>query len=171
MRGLSTMVIACAVLLGAAVGTADAQSNVGSIKADQVNEEAIRELYDQYIAAWNKHDVPGMSRMWTIDGDHLDPDGRHVKGRDAITKLLEQQHRGVFKETTLDLTIDSVWFVAADVALIDGGYSLTGAKDPQGKEIPSRKGHLSAILIKEKGPWQVAASRLMIPADLPWREE
>ncbi len=158
------------VLLCSAAG-AEVQSNISSIRPDQINEAAIRKLYADFTAAWNRHDVPAMADMWTIDGDHLDPDGRMAKGRDEIKALLTKQHTGVFKDTTLDLDIDAVWFVTGDVALVDGTYALIGARDPKGNELPVRKGHLTSILLKEHGTWNIAASRLMIPAPLPWREE
>jgi hypothetical protein len=74
------------------------------------------------------------------------------------------------KDSQLKLTIDSVWFVAADVAMIDGSYVVLNARDPNGQPLPPRKGLVSSVLIREHGgTWQVAASRSMIPIPLPWR--
>ncbi len=151
-------------------GAETVKSNIASIRPDQVNEAAIRKLYADFTAAWNRHDVAAMASMWTIDGDHLEPDGHMAKGREAIQALLDHQHKTVFKDTTLDLDIDAVWFVTGDVALVDGSYALIGARDPKGNELPVRKGHLTSILLKEHGRWNIAASRLMIPTSLPWRE-
>lgn len=85
--------------------------------------------------------------------------------------LLTKQHESVFKSTILDLTIKSVWFVTGNVALVDGSYSLAGILDPEGNQLPAREGDLTSILIFEKDRWWIAASRLMIPAPLPWRPE
>jgi len=159
------------LVLLSSTARAEVQSNVSSIRPDQINEAAIRKLYADFTAAWNRHDPAAMAAMWAIDGDHLDPDGRMAKGRDEIEALLSGQHASVFKNTTLDLDIDAVWFVTADVALVDGTYALIGARDPKGNELPVRKGHLTSILLKERNKWSIAASRLMIPAPLPWRED
>jgi uncharacterized protein (TIGR02246 family) len=150
---------------------AGAQSNEGSIRSDLVNEGTIRKLYAAFTAAWNKHDATAMGKMWAIDGDHLEPDGHLAKGRDAVTKLFAAQHSSVFKDTKLTLTLEDVWFITGDVALIDGSYEVVGAKLPDGKEIPPRKGHLTSVLMKEQDTWWIAASRLMIPTHLPYKKD
>jgi uncharacterized protein (TIGR02246 family) len=166
--GLAVAVLALAC---GSTGSALAKSNEGSIRSDLVNEGAIRELYSKFTAAWNKHDVKAMAAMWAIDGDHVEPDGRVAKGREAVTKLLAAQHTTVFKNSKLALTIEDVWFITGDVALVDGSYEVTGIRAPDGKEIPPRKGHLTAVLLKEQNSWWIAASRLMIPAPLPYKKD
>jgi hypothetical protein len=52
---------------------------------------------------------------------------------------------------------------------VDGGYALSGARMPDGKELPERRGHLTAVLLAEGGQWPIAASRLMIPTELPYK--
>jgi uncharacterized protein (TIGR02246 family) len=150
---------------------AETKSNVGGMRSDERNEAKIRALYDDFEAAWNRHDVAALTAKWTIDGDHIEPDGREADGRDAIEALLTKQHASVFKETTLKLDIEDVWFVTAAVALVDGSYSLSGARDLNGEPIPTRAGHYTAVLLKEGDGWAVAASRLMIPAALPYKKE
>jgi hypothetical protein len=92
-----------------------------------------------------------------------------AKGRDEVTALLRKQHDGVFKKTTLTLTVKTVWMMSDTVALVDGTYELAGAETPDGTAIPTRKGLLTAVLIKEKNTWSIAASRLMIPTVLPYK--
>ena len=88
-----------------------------------------------------------------------------------VRALFAKQHEVVFAKTKLTLTVASVWFISEEVALVDGSYSITGIVDPKGTEIPERKGLLTSVLLKEKGKWWIAASRLMIPAPLPWRRD
>lgn len=142
----------------------------GGTKTDLINDDQIRELYTKFAEAWNRHDVAAMASLWTIDGDQLEPDGHHAKGRDEVLKLFMREHTTVFKDTHIDLTIETVWFLAGDVALVDGTYNLTGATDPKGTPLGPRKGHLASVLLKEQGKWWVAASRLSIPVSLVWRE-
>ena len=147
----------------------DKLNNIGGVATDVENEKTIRQLYANFADAWNRHDAAALADNWTIDGDLLEPDGTLVKGRNAIVKLLMAQHTGVFKDTTLALTISDVWFVSGDVALVDGNYQVTGAQAPDGTTLPSRTGHLTAILLNENGRWSIAASRLMIPTALPYK--
>ena len=143
----------------------------GGTRTDLINDEKIRKLYEEFAANWNRHDVAAMAAIWTIDGDHLEPDGRHAKGRDEVLKLFMREHTTVFKDTHIDLNIETVWFITGDVALVDGTYNLSGATDPKGRALAPRKGHMSSILLKEQGKWWVVASRLMIPVPLVWRDE
>lgn len=149
----------------------DPPSNIGGIRSDLAKESAIRELYNEFMAAWNRHDAGELAKMWALDGDHVEPDGRHADGRDAILDLLTKQHASVFKKTQLTLGIQDVWFVTEHVALVDGSYEIAGIVAPDGKELPPRKGSLTSILLLEKDKWWIAADRLMIPAPLPWRPQ
>ncbi|HEY2772850.1 MAG TPA: SgcJ/EcaC family oxidoreductase [Candidatus Binatia bacterium] len=141
----------------------------GGTTADVKNTKHIRELYDNFVKEWNKHDVKAMASHWAIDGDHVEPDGTIAKGRDEVTALLQKQHSSVFKNSTLKLTVRSVWIMADTVALVDGTYELSGAVLPDGTAIPPREGMLTSVLILERGNWSIAASRLMIPTVLPYK--
>lgn len=162
-------VLVCVLMLASA-GDGRAQSNEGGIESDRRNEKVVRQLYDDFTTNWNRHDAAALSGMWAIDGDHLEPDGTRAKSRAAITQLLKRQHETAFKDTELDLNITDVWFLGGgDIALVDGGYQLAGARTPDGTQLPPRQGHLTAVLLYENGRWWIAASRLMVPAPLPYK--
>jgi uncharacterized protein (TIGR02246 family) len=156
-------------MLVASVALADPPSNVGGIRSDLEKEVAIRALYKSFSETWNRHDAKALAEMWTLDGDHVEPDGHHADGRDAIEDLLTKQHKSVFKTTQLALAIADVWFITENVALVDGTYSVSGIVAPDGQAVPTRQGNLTSILLLEGGKWRIAADRLMIPAALPWR--
>jgi uncharacterized protein (TIGR02246 family) len=141
----------------------------GGTAADVASEKSIRDLYTDFVMAWNKHDVKTIASRWAIDGDHVEPDGTIAKSRDEVAALLEKQHNGIFKDTKLTLAVRDVWMISDSVALVDGTYELAGAKLPDGSAIPTRKGLLTSVLIKEKATWSIAASRLMIPTSLPYK--
>lgn len=152
-------------------GTVRADAHPASPKQDIVNDIAIRKLYDEFTAAWNRHDVPALAKMWTIDADHVEPDGRIAKGRGEIETLLLRQHATVFNTTQLKLKIDQIYFVTGEVALVDGTYEVAGIRDPQGHPVGTRQGRLTSVLLKEDGRWWITADRLMVPAPLPWRTD
>src|SRR5262245_7510599 len=150
-------------------GTPKARVGAGGPRSDLVNDDNIRKLYAEFVTAWNAHDVKKMASRYAIDGDLMEPDGMTARHRDEVEKHFAEEHGGPFKTTELKLTIDSVWFAGADVALVDGTYMVIGAVDPNGQALPPRKGLLTSVLIREDGTWHVAASRSMIPIPLPWR--
>ena len=162
--------LAVLLLLVAGTASAETKSNVGGMRQDEKNESKIRALYDNFETYWNKHDVDALAALWSIDGDHVEPDGTEADGRPAVKALLAKQHDSVFKTTMLDLSIADVWFVTSNVALVDGTYTVGGARHPDGSELPTRTGGYTAVLIEEHdGVWAVAASRLMIPIQLPYK--
>ena len=168
----SLLCLGIITLIGSGLALADkAPSNIPSTAQDRTEEAAIRKLYDEFEADWNAHEVDKLAQRWTIDGDYLEPDGRLAKGQTEVAEVLRLQHGSVFKKSTLDLTIKDVWFITSTVALVDGKYSLFGATDPKGNPVDIRAGHLTAVLLKEQGSWGIAASRLIIPSVLPWRDE
>lgn len=160
---------AVAGLLPPAVPHAQAFGLGGGTTADVKNEKAIREVYADFANDWNKHDVAKLAARWAIDGDHVEPDGTVAKGREAVTALLTKQHASVFKNSTLELKVNTVWIMSDTVALVDGTYELSGAVLPDGTAIPPRKGLLTSVLLLDKGNWAIAASRLMIPTSLPYK--
>lgn len=165
-----TGLLACLLVLASA-GSGRTQSNEGGMATDLRNEKVIRQLFDEFVATWNRHDVPALANLWAIDGDHLEPDGTLAKGRATVAKMLARQHETAFKNSELHLDIDDVYFLGGgDIALVDGSYQLSGAQLPDGTKLPTRKGHLTSILLHENGRWWIVANRLMIPAPLPYKK-
>jgi uncharacterized protein (TIGR02246 family) len=144
---------------------------VGGLSSDLENEKTIRKLYADYTGAWNRHDPKAMADFWALDGDYMEPDGRHAKGQGEVVTLFTQEQKTVFKDSKLTLTIETVWFVSGDTALVDGTYEVAGVRDLEGKDVPTRMGHLTALLMHEGGTWKVAAGRAMIPVPLTYREK
>lgn len=142
----------------------------GNLRADNENERKVRALYENFEDAWNRHDPQAMAAVFTVDGDYLDPDGTWARGQEEVEEHFRRGHAVIFRDSRLDIDVDTVWFITNDVALLDGSYEVVGARTPDGKEIPPRRGHLTSVLLKERGEWHVAASRLMIPQQLPYRK-
>jgi uncharacterized protein (TIGR02246 family) len=166
---LSVAIAFACMLTGTNAPSAHAFGLGGGTTADVKSTAAIRALYVQFEKDWNDHNVAKMSGLWAIDGDHVEPDGTVAKGRDEVTALLTKQHAGPFKNSTLKLTVKSVWMMTDTVALVDGTYELSGIRTPDGRDIPPRQGMLTSVLLLDKNSWQVAASRLMIPTTLPYK--
>jgi uncharacterized protein (TIGR02246 family) len=166
-------IVASLVLAGAANAQAP---NIGDGKGIETThrnlraETEIRKRYEEFTDAFNRHDTKTMAAMWTYHGDHYEPDGRFAEGRKAVEKLFEEEHTTAFKNAEIDLTIDTVWMITPNVALVNGFYRVTGLHDLDGNEIAIRRGHLTSVLLLEDGQWWVSASRATIPVPVPWRE-
>jgi uncharacterized protein (TIGR02246 family) len=173
---MKPMLVLFAVAVWLVAGGVQAQQNTpkphpgaGGPRSDLANDQTIRKLYADFSASWNAHDANKMASFWSLDGDTVEPDGMAAKGNGEVEKHFAEEQATAMKDSTLKLTIDSVWFVTADVALVDGSYVVLNAHDPNGQQLPPRKGLVTSVVIREDGTWHVAASRSMIPIPLPWR--
>lgn len=126
--------------------------------------QTIRQLYAAYDAAWNKGDSAGLAMIWADDADHVEPDGRAVKGRVAIEKGLRQRFATDLKGTRSQQTIKDIRFVTHDVAVVDASYEVTGARDAQGQSLPALQGSYIDIWVRRGGKWHIVADRPIVPA-------
>lgn len=149
--------------IGSVVGIDTAHRNLRA-------ETEIRQRYAAFTEAFNRHDTKAMAAMWTRQGDHYEPDGRFAEGRDAVATLFAEEHEGAFKDAKIDLSVATVWMITPNVALVNGFYQVHGVRDPEGKEVAMRRGHLTSVLLAEDSQWWIAASRATIPVPVPWRK-
>ena len=168
---VTVLLVGLAGLVGAEEEKAPRQKGLSILDADAISAAEVTQLYAEFTKAWNRHDPKALAALWSLDGDHVEPDGTTAKGRSDVQKLFTKEHETVFKGTQLTLNLSSVWLVTEDVALADGTYKLVGAVDPKGNKIEPREGKLTSVLLREDGKWWVAASRLMIPMPLVWKEK
>lgn len=64
------------------------------------------------------------------------------------------------------LLLVALVFAMATPALAQAPGGAGGGKP----KVPTRSGHLTAVLMREDGAWKVAAGRAMIPVPLVYRE-
>lgn len=126
--------------------------------------QAILQLYANYDAAWNTGDLGGLAVIWANDADHVEPDGRVVKGRAAIEKNLGQRFASDLKGTRSLQTVTGIRLVTPDVAVVDAAYEVTGARDAHGQSAPALRGRYVDIWVKRAGTWQIVADRPVLPA-------
>jgi uncharacterized protein (TIGR02246 family) len=121
------------------------------------DEKAIKGVIQEFLDARDANDPKRLSAVLTADADQQQTSGDRRSGRDAVVKgsLTTQQSTGG-KRT---IAVDSIRFVAADVALADGRYDSVGRAD--GSDLHM----LTAIVLRrESGAWKIAAIRNMVPS-------
>ena len=149
--------VAVMIFAAAAVQAAEPAARSG-------DAEAIRQLYAGYDAAWNKGDLAGLAMVWADDADHVEPDGRAIKGRTAIAKDLGQRFATDLKGTRSQQTITGIRLITPDVAVVDAAYEVSGARDAQGQSLPALQGRYVDIWVKRAGKWHIVADRPIVPA-------
>ena len=130
------------------------------------DEDLLHTLAKDWVAAWNAGDAAALSGFWTETGDNLTADG-HFQGRAAIQENYTQGFGGPYAGTTIAIEMTAVRFLQPDVAVADGTYVITGAKGPDGAEMPALKGRWTNVNVKAGDHWLIASSRPMIPVVKP----
>jgi uncharacterized protein (TIGR02246 family) len=146
LRVASTL--ALALLL---VGAAKAQ-----VAARSADEAAIRAVVKAFLDTREANDVAGLTALLTPDVDQQQTSGNTRRGREAVVKgSLETQQSTGGKRT---ITLDSIRFVTADVAIADGRYDSLGRADGTDRHMLT-----SMVLRREAGGWKIAAIRNSLP--------
>jgi uncharacterized protein (TIGR02246 family) len=120
-------------------------------------ESDIRELIHRYLEARERRDPDAVAGVLTPDADQLVSSGEWRKGREAVVRgaLASSESTGGHRK----ITIQSIRFLARDVAVADGPYELTGLAGGE-----NRKMWTTFLLTRGSGGWLIAGIRNMRPA-------
>jgi uncharacterized protein (TIGR02246 family) len=149
-RVMVWMAAVCAVALSGQMAAALAQSNGN-------DEAAVRDVVKNYVAARDRGDGAGVAAVFTEHADQLTSSGEWRRGRDELvrgTLASSKSNSGV-----RTITIKTVRFPAADVAIADGEYVIAATATA-----PARNMWTSFVMIRAGGRWQIDAIRNMLPA-------
>jgi uncharacterized protein (TIGR02246 family) len=120
------------------------------------DEAAVRDVYQQFMEAWNRGSGTALAQVFTQDGDLVGFDGTHLKGRRDIAQFHQRLFDRWLKGSRLVGKVIDVRFLAADVALIHavGGTVLRGRRSPA----PERDSIQTLVATRDdEGGWRLAA--------------
>ena len=121
------------------------------------NDAAIREVVQKYEDSRNATDSKAVAALFTADSDQLVSSGEWRKGRDAVVRGTMASSGATGGKRTL--TVESIRYLAPEVAIADARYDLTGLAGGQERHM------WSAFLLKRTPEgWRIAAIRNMLPA-------
>jgi uncharacterized protein (TIGR02246 family) len=115
--------------------------------------EAMHQNAVAFLEAFNRGDARAVAEAWWEDGDYMDQEGRHLKGRKAI----EEAMREFFAENKgVKVQIDNrkTRFVTAELAIEDGTTDVI----PADGGIPHRSRY-TIVHAKKNGQWRIASVR------------
>ena len=108
------------------------------------------------MAAREQSDPAAIGALFADGADQLTSSGEWRKGRDEIVRgTLESSRRA---SGTRTITLETIRFPAAGVALADGRYEIAGGQDG------TRRMWTSFLLVRTSDRWRIAAIRNMLPA-------
>ena len=132
------------------------QPNHGEISANPADEAAVRGLFQQLIAGWNRGSGAEFAAAFTKDGDLVAFDGTRFKGREEIAPFHQQLFDKWMKGTRLVGQVQDVRFLSPDVALVHA----VGSTIMKDKHEPSPERDSIQTLVatrQEDGEWRLAA--------------
>lgn len=142
------------------VATSVVMAQVGSS-----DEQAVRNVLQQFSAARNAKDAPAAAAFFSEDADFGTSRGERTEGRKNIEKRFATSFAsGPYKKSVVKEDIVSVRMISEDCAIADFNWELSGLVDVNGKELPTRKGGATTVLVRKDGKWLIAALRAMVPA-------
>jgi uncharacterized protein (TIGR02246 family) len=130
------------------------------------DENGIRQVLTSSADAWNRRDAKAFSLVFAEDADFTNVVGMSAHGRAEIEKFHAPMFATRFKNTHLTITDAKTRFLTPDIAAVDAHWEMTGAKSPDGQEIPLRKGLLNFVMTRANGQWLITVMHNM---DLPQR--
>ena len=137
-------------------------------RAAMSDDDAIKQIGQNFVTAWNAHDPRRMAEVFAEDGDLLNPFGVSAKSRAEAQKLFESEQAGVMKASTYAIDATIVRKLDADVAVSDWQATVTGMVDPgSGSAMPPFSHHVTIVYQKRGGKWQAVVARAFQSLPMP----
>ena len=117
---------------------------------DPTSTPAISQTIERVFDAWNRHDAHAFAMAFTEDADFT------LHGRANVEAFHAPRFATYFSESRLTGAVRSIRFLTDELAAVDIDWEMTGAKSPDGKPWPQRKGLLNWIMSRQSdGTWLV----------------
>ena len=134
-----------------------AAQSPGGTSAD---EAAVRTLVRNYVNARELRDPKAIEALFTADADQHTTSGEWRRGRAQVVQgTLESSARN---PGTRSITVTSVRFLTADVAIADGPYEIGSGSN-------TRRMWTTIVAKRERDGWRISAIRNAVPTSTPSR--
>jgi uncharacterized protein (TIGR02246 family) len=151
----ATIAVCTLVLIAAMHAQRPAISNPAELE--------IRQIPQRLSLSWDQTDAKAMASLFADDADLVIPSGDVLSGRPAIQSFYQSVFEHGYRGSHAGAEVKRVRVMGA-MAIVDGAWSITGAKDATGASRPLEQGLFTAVLEKQEGRWRVSALREMVPA-------
>lgn len=136
------LLLAIAIAAALSAGESDSPNNDAAAQQD-----AIRAVLDNYVAAYNNRDAAAVAAVWSENGVYVDEQANEtLVGRSAIQRDLETLF-AADDDSLLSGRIDTIGFIRPDVAHISG-RALVVRADEEPREI-----EFTAVLVRDASQW------------------
>jgi uncharacterized protein (TIGR02246 family) len=151
-----SMRLALAAMLALAGCGTEGQSSNDNAADDRAQVERLHTAID---SAWNDGDATRFAQQWSTDGSVTSPLGETSTGREAIQRDEAAALAGPMKGSRHKLTVATINWPAAGVAVVDGDAEISGLRAPDGAAWPPLTAKFTSVCVKQDGRWLVAHLR------------
>ena len=128
---------------------------------NRADEEAIRELENQFNAAWDRHDPEALAESLADDAQFITVNGAWTTTRNGFRDLMARLHgaTGPFRTSTRRTPEMNVTFLAPDIAILHSRFWIDGEVLHDDLSQASRESVGTRVVRKIDGRWRVVATQ------------
>jgi uncharacterized protein (TIGR02246 family) len=118
------------------------------------DKQAIQQILDDWVSAWNAHDMRKMASLYSEDADFVVITGQHLRGREAIYSYHDELHKGIFKDSQRKATWTDLRLIRPDVSV---GHIYFEPPDPKAAGRNARTALALVVMTKEIDKWLIVS--------------
>ena len=130
-----------------------------TVHAAAAADPAVEVLQRGYVRAWNRADAAAIAGFFAPGGDFTNPTGFHAEGRAHILAFYARAFATGYAGSQGDFKALRSRVVAPGVMVVDGEWSIHGARTPEGGARAAEEGLATAVLVRAGRGWRIAALR------------
>lgn len=121
--------------------------------------EAITGATTSFTDAWNRSDWEDIARVFMKDGTLVIPDGTIFEGRSSIEAFYRDVFSRGYRGSQARSAVKRVNILPGGTAVVDGEWSIEGARAANGELRNPEHGIFCAVLVRQNNAWRIAALR------------
>jgi len=127
----------------------------------QADEDAIREIENQFNVAWNRHDPDAIAASLADDAQFITVNGAWTTSRAGFRDLMQRLHgaTGPYRSSTRRTPEMHVRFLAPDIAILHSRFWIEGEVLHDALSQPSRESVGTRVVHKIDGRWRIVATQ------------
>jgi uncharacterized protein (TIGR02246 family) len=112
------------------------------------------EIAGGFAAAWNKHDMTALGRLFHDDTDFVNVIGTHMRGRESIERQHGVAHAGPFRNSTLKDSVEDAREIVPGVIVTHVQTQLEGDERAPGQ---IRQTRMTLVIEQRAAQWRIIA--------------
>ena len=127
----------------------------------QADEDAIREIENQFNVAWNRHDPDAIAASLADDAQFITVNGAWTVSRAGFRELMQRLHgaNGPYRSSTRRTPEMHVRFLAPDIAILHSRFWIEGEVLHDALSQSSRESVGTRVVHKIDGRWRIVATQ------------